>query len=125
MESLCSTDQLERDIETIHLDDERGENKPDLTLKLPNEIWIKISSYLYIEDLCELCLVNWRFHHIAFDPILWTSISIKSDVISSTETVIKLLKRASLLSELKLHCRDDISSLLAAVSQFSTRLKVG
>jgi len=99
------------------------ETTPDLTLKLPNEIWIKISSYLYIDDLCELCLVNWRFYHIAFDPILWSSISIKSDAISSTETVIKLLKRAPLLTELKLHCRDDISSLLAAVSQFSTRLK--
>ena len=57
------------------------------------------------------------------DPILWPTISIKSDAISGTETVVKLIQRCSFLSHLSLQCRDDISDLLKAVAKNSKRLK--
>ena len=105
------------------VDLEEPEPGDDLTLYLPQEIWIKIASFLTLDDLCQLSLVSRRFYGVAMDPILWPTICIKSDAISGTETVVKLIQRCSFLSHLTLQCRDDISDLLKAVAKHSKRLK--
>ena len=96
----------------------------DLTLRLPPEIWIKILSYLTYDVLCEVALVNSRFRSLALDPTLWTKISLQSDAIASTETVLNLIQRCHLLTELSLRCRDDTSALLAAAARNCKNLKV-
>lgn len=106
-------------LKLIDLEEEAG----DLTFLLPPEIWIKIVSYLSPRELCDLCLVNSRFRTIALDPVLWTKINIQSDAVADTETVLKLLKSSYLLTDLSLRCRDDISTILEAVSRHCKKLK--
>ncbi len=95
----------------------------DHTLKVPHEVWIKIGTYLDPGSLCNLSAVNSRFYNICQDPVLWTNISILGDAISSTKTIITLLRRAYLLVDLSLKCRDDISDLLAAVAEHCKKIR--
>jgi len=99
------------------------EEPDDSTFLLPPEIWIKIVSYLSPRELCDLCLVNWRFRSIALDPVLWTRINIQSDAVADTETVVNLIKSCYLLAELSLRCRDDISTILGAVAKYCKKVK--
>ena len=95
----------------------------DHTRKIPYELWIKIGTYLDSGSICKLSAVSSGFYSICQDPFLWTKLSILGDAISSTESIIKQLRRASLLTDLSLKCRDDISELLAAVAQHCKKVR--
>jgi len=99
-------------------------SKMDYTVFIPEEIWIKIASYLSQQELCSLSLVSRRFLRISRDPILWQTIKLLGDAISETETVVSLLERCSLLTELSIVCRDDVIQLLHTVAQSCKKMKI-
>jgi len=99
-------------------------SKTDYTVYLPDEIWTKIGTFLSQLELCSLSLVSRRFLRISRDPILWQTISLLGDAISETESVVRLLERCTLLTELEIVCRDDNIQLLHTVAHHCKRLKI-
>jgi len=95
----------------------------DLTVLLPDEIWIKIAKHLSQYELCTLSLVSRKFFNIARDPILWTNISLLGDAVVSKETAVNLIERCSLLTELNVVCRDDVAELMKSVAYSCHKIK--
>ena len=56
-------------------------------------------------------------------PLCSPQIVLLSDAISSTEVVSRLLVRCSQLASLTLMCRDDVSDLLATLTEHCHKLK--
>ena len=64
----------------------------DLTSRLPEEVWLKVLSYLTSLELCTAGLVCRSLLRLTRDPALWTEITLQGDAIASTETVQTLFR---------------------------------
>ena len=48
--------------------------------KIPNEIWLKIFSYLEVQDLGRCATVSKQFHELAYEKRLWRKLPINLSV---------------------------------------------
>ena len=95
IESKC--DELEEDSVS------EGAEEPvdaDLVINyLPDEVWLKLLSYLSSWELCRLSLTCKSLLRLSRDPSLWTEVTLLGDAIADTHTVTSLFR-----SVLTAHC---------------------
>ena len=94
--------------------------------KLPDELWLKIISFLPREDIFQnVALVNRFFHRLTKDPSLVTKILIDEIYYWHFNAYQQLLDRTTMLKELNFHrCDFDyVDSLLTKSIQTSAILK--
>ncbi|KAH9384493.1 hypothetical protein HPB48_026501 [Haemaphysalis longicornis] len=67
---------------------------------LPDELVLKIFSYLPQRYLPAIAEVSYRWRQLAFDPLLWTEVTITPRGPTSAEHITEILERAFLLRKL-------------------------
>lgn len=112
---LCTVEDLQ-----ITLDDATL-NYNDLRLNsLPDEVLLKILSYLTPQDLhLAAAVVSKKWFYLSRDPSLMKKIILKGDIHGKTEHLVDILTNAIMLEELKIRCRDDAIILVETIAQFS------
>ena len=109
---------------------ENDEILDDVTLttpKLPinslsDEVLLNILSYLNPHELhLSGAIVCRKWLHLSRDPSLMKRVILKGDTFGKTEHLVDILRGASMLTELKIRCRDDAVVLVQTIAQFSGR----
>ncbi|CAH1976903.1 unnamed protein product [Acanthoscelides obtectus] len=89
---------------------------------LPNEVMIKIFSYLTHEELYKTArCVCTRWYVLASAPVLWKTITAQQNVPSNV--LLKWLEHSPLLQELNLTGRDDVDVVTGKVSRHCRKLE--
>lgn len=89
---------------------------------LPVEIICEIFAYLSYKDLYSISLVSTLFNRVAYDPFLWRTYEVTNNK-QDTNTVIKELKRMSLLKKFSISIRADCDDILRQLSLSNKRLE--
>ncbi|TRY79808.1 hypothetical protein TCAL_10000 [Tigriopus californicus] len=106
-----SNDLILEDIEDTE-DDHLDKYQPSIFDQLPDEILIKILSYVSETDLAQkICLVSKRFYQLAMDASLWTDIRLPRDKTMEFQECSLLLSRSPMLQKLRMRERSDSNEL--------------
>jgi len=92
-------------------------------LGLPDEVWLKVFSFMCQGELCVISLVSKHFLRLSRDPSLWLSLVLIGDALSDTERVQSLVKRCTFLVEFSIQARDDADVLIQCLCDFCPQLK--
>ncbi|XP_017883123.1 uncharacterized protein LOC108626773 [Ceratina calcarata] len=91
-------------------------------MSLPVEIIYEIFAYLSCKDLYAISLVSTLFNRVATDPFLWRTYEVTNNK-KNTDTVIRELKRMSLLKKFSISIRADCDDILRQLSLSNKRLE--
>jgi len=63
---------------------------------MPDKVLLNIFSYLEHREICRLAVINKRWRQTAYDPRLWSSVSLRPEVsglhVQSLESLLSLVR---------------------------------
>ena len=126
LEDLESDDDIFLDCKESLTDDDSEEDLDvdNFFNKLPDEIIVKIFSFLSRRDLAlRVAMINKRFHDLSLVPSLWQTVHIPVERSMSLTEAHKLLERCSMLKHLFIKRRLDSEFIAIYALEYCPRLE--